>query len=667
MRSRIYQGRVTHARNFKAKHKFQYGVYFYAFDIDELEELSKRIPFFSYNHFNLLSIHDKDYLQMGNEKLRTKIIKLLESENCLTKPSRITLVTSVRFLNYVFNPVSIFYCFSENGKLFAVIVNVNNTFSDSHIYVLKDLKLLENGYSVTSIATKVFHVSPFFDIDGHYEFKLSLPEEMIDIQINLIKEEKIAFAARLTGNAMELNTKNLTLTLLKFPLSATLTMYRICYQAAKLYWQKKLPVYPRPNPVNPMTVRIKGPGIITRIYIKMVFSIFKKFTVGELELILPDNARRIFGQSGGEPKVRVEILNWDFFSRLAKGSDIGLGESYMNADWKTSNIADFLKLLIKNWKAIEGERGSLISRSLNYIRHLRRPNTLAGSRKNISEHYDLSNDFFSAILDRSMMYSSAIFPDNLLSQDSLDENSLYEAQMAKIHRIIDKAEINESDYVLEIGCGWGGFAIEVSRKTSCRVLGITVSNEQLELGRKKIEQANLSDKIKFELCDYRKSQGRFSKIVSIEMLEAVGHRYLEEYFKTINRLLLPGGIAVIQVITIPDKRYADYCRSSDFIRKHIFPGGHLPCFSALKTAAEASGLIIENVDNIGLSYAPTLKIWRERLKSKADEVKAMGFDDVFMRKWEFYFAYCEAGFAEGIIDDLQFCVRSPENCHGQAR
>lgn len=666
MNSRIYCGRVMHARNWVAQHKFGYPVYFYAFDIDELDELQKGNCLFGHNRKMLVSIHDRDYLAQGSENLRQKLNSVLETHGCGDGITRVILLTSARFLNYVFNPVSFFQCLRADGSLRCVVVNINNTFGDSHIYVLKDPLPPNPGFSAHYREPKKFHVSPFFDMEGSYDFNFTTAGDNVDIQIQLYKNEKIAFVARLSGKGREITVCNLLKVLMSYPVSALITMPRICWQAARLHWQRKLPVCHRPNPCSPMTVRVASPGLSRRFAMKGVIRVLEKFRQGVLELVLPDRSVKHFGTAGTEPHIRVDILNWDFFWRLATGSDIGLGESYMAGDWECTDVSAFLQLMIRNWECIESERGGFLTRTFNYIRHRRRVNTIAGSRSNIGEHYDLSNDFFRLFLDDTMMYSCAWFKD-VANAGSGNGEALADAQLAKLKRIIDKAQIGPDDHVLEIGCGWGAFAIEAVRRTGCRVTGITVSREQLKLARERVTAAGLDDRISFELCDYRMVKGKFSRIISIEMLEAVGHENLGEYFATVGRLLLPGGFAVIQVITIPDGRYYWYCRTSDFIRKHIFPGGHLPCLAALHAAARSSQLEIGEVENIGTHYVPTLKIWRERLHANTDKAKALGFDEIFMRKWEFYFAYCEAGFAEHVIDDLQFVVRNPQSAHAPAR
>jgi cyclopropane-fatty-acyl-phospholipid synthase len=253
-----------------------------------------------------------------------------------------------------------------------------------------------------------------------------------------------------------------------------------------------------------------------------------------------------------------------------------------------------------------------------------------------------------------MTYSAAIFPSK--------ETSLAKTQRNKIATIIAKAGITSKDHVLEIGCGWGSFAIEAVRQTGCRLTGITLSHEQLALARQRVKAAGLEGSIDLQLCDYRKVTGEYSKIVSIEMLEAVGHAGLKPFFATCERLLQPGGKAVIQVITIPDRKYNAYRYSSDWIRKHIFPGGHLPSVGVLaKEMASGSKLIFAQLDHFGLDYARTLDCWRETLLAKRRELVRLGYDDNFLRKWDYYFSYCMAGFEARIIDLAQLVVEKPAN------
>jgi cyclopropane-fatty-acyl-phospholipid synthase len=581
---------------------------------------------------------------------------VLQAHGCADGVSRVLLLTCARFLSYVFNPVSFFYCLRADGTLRCVIANVNNTFGDTHLYVLRDALPPSPGFAAHFQAAKDFHVSPFFDLDGQYDFEFTVPDDAVDVRIELRKQGQLAFTARLQGTGRELTTAALLGTLLRYPFTALLTVPRIIWQAARLYYQRRLPVFHRPNPRSPMTVRVAPPTWSRRLAMKGVLRVLGQLRQGDLELILPDRRALRFGTPGSEPQARVVVRNWDFFWRLATGGDIGLGEAYMSGDWECADPAAFMRMLTRNWGRIESERGGWLTRTAHYVRHLRRANTLPGSRRNIREHYDLSNDFFRLFLDHTMMYSCAWFEGGAAASASAGD-LLAAAQLAKIQRVLDKAQIGSGDHVLEIGCGWGGFAIEAVRRTGCRVTGITVSDEQLKLARERVAAAGLSERIRIEVFDYRQVQGAYSRVVSIEMLEAVGHEYLGDYFAAIDRVLAAGGRGVIQVITIPDARYGRYRRSSDFIRRHIFPGGHLPSLAALhEAAAQNSRIEIREVENIGLHYPPTLRLWRERLLANAGAAKALGFDDGLLRKWEFYFAYCEAAFAERLIDDVQFVV-----------
>jgi cyclopropane-fatty-acyl-phospholipid synthase len=656
--SRLYRGDIAHVRSHAARHAFGYPVYFYVFDLAELDELQQRIPVFGHNRRRLVSLYDRDYLTPGPEPLRQKVEAVLLAHDCADGVDRVRLLTSARVCGYVFNPVSFFYCLRADGSLRCVIANVNNTFGDSHLYVLKDSLPPPPGMAAHFQAVKEFHVSPFFDLDGRYDFQFTPPGDTVAVRLQLHKQDKIAFVAQLRGTGRELTTGTLLGTLLCCPLTHLLTMPRILWQAARLYFQRRLPVYPRPNPRSPMTVRTAPPSWSRRLAMRGVTHVLEQLHQGELELALPDRRVGRFGTPGSEPRVRVDVRNWDFFWRLAKDGDIGLGEAYMAGDWECADPAAFLRLLLQNWDRIAAVRGAWLARTLNYLRHLRRANTLTGSRRNIHEHYDVSNDFFRLFLDPTLLYSCAWFAAET-TVGKAKGDPLTTAQLAKIGRLLDKAQIGPDDHVLEIGCGWGAFAIEAVRRTGCRITGITVSEEQLKLARERVAAAGLTERIRIELCDYRHVQGSFSRIVSIEMLEAVGHQYLGAYFAALDRLLAPGGRGVIQVITIPDARYHQYRHSSDFIRRHIFPGGHLPCLAALReAAARGSRLEIRELESIGLHYVPTLRHWRERLLANAGAARALGFDAVFLRKWEFYFVYCEAAFAERLIDDVQLTVRN---------
>jgi cyclopropane-fatty-acyl-phospholipid synthase len=310
-----------------------------------------------------------------------------------------------------------------------------------------------------------------------------------------------------------------------------------------------------------------------------------------------------------------------------------------------------MRLLVANRTALaEGNMAvSALSRWRNFRLHLNRPNTITGSRDNIEAHYDLSAEFYRTFLGETMTYSCALFagPGDTLEQ----------AQRAKLRSVIDKARIRREHHVLEIGCGWGSLAVQAVRETGCRWTGITISRTQYEHARSLVQREGLEDRITIALEDYRTVRGSYDRIVSVEMIEAVGHEHLGEFFSCCDRLLRPDGIMCIQSITIPDSRYDDHRSQPNWIQKYIFPGGVLPSLTALCCAMTAhSGLLVESAQNIGPHYAETLKRWRERLSAAAGELASMGFDRAFQRKWQYYFALCEAQFSLRVLNDLQLVL-----------
>ena len=655
MRSRLYTGKILHARSWPVKNRFQYPVYFYAFDIDELEELDKKVLFFGHNRFHPVALHDRDYLTPGPDSLRDKLDSLLRNAGHDPTTGRVELVTSARVMHYVFNPVNFFYCYDPGGELERVVVQVNNTFGEMHIYLLTDLLAERRGGELHYRADKVFHVSPFFDRVGRYDFYLSdISRGDLDITLHYRQEERIVFAARLTGTGRPLARWTVASKLLRHPLTATITMPRIIWQAARLRYQKHLPAYHKPPPSSPMTIRPAPPGLLARLGRMMTTAFLRRIESGDLTLVFPDGRRERYGESKGK-RADIRVVDNNFFRRTLLRGGIGFGESYVAGEWNTSDLSGTLALLSENIEHLEEKhhRISSLGRSYEYLRHLLRFNTRAGSRRNIEAHYDLSNDFFALFLDPKMVYSCGIY--------KRSETTLEEAQIKKLRTVIEMAGITADDHVLEIGCGWGSFAMEAALTTGCRVTGITISREQLEFARKRVREAGLEEKVKLELRDYRHIAGTYDKVVSIEMLEAVGHAKLGTWFAACDRALKPGGKAVVQVITIPHERYDQYRRSSDWIRKHIFPGGHLPSMEAMQKAVERnSSLSIAAVESIGKHYVRTLDDWDRNLRQHGDQAAALGYDDRFLRKWEYYFAYCRAGFETGAIDNLQIILKKPE-------
>jgi cyclopropane-fatty-acyl-phospholipid synthase len=402
------------------------------------------------------------------------------------------------------------------------------------------------------------------------------------------------------------------------------------------------------------TPRNQLPTIFERSCMNLVINLFDKIEAGGLTFHLPDGSGRHFGDQRSPLQARMMIHDYRFFKDAVLGGDVGLGEAYMKGLWDSDDIPLLFSVLIKNrWALANGHMTTAwLARQKDRLLHTLRANTLGGSRKNIGEHYDLSNDFFRTFLDPTMLYSCGLYQG--------ENDTCEDAQRHKLQSIIEKAQIKPADHVLEIGCGWGGFAMEAVRETGCRVTGITISEEQYALAQERVREAGLQDKITILFKDYRNMAGLFDKIVSIEMLEAVGHKYLGTFFTTCDKLLKPAGKLVIQVITIPDQSYENYRRTSDWIKKYIFPGGHLPSVTAMAdVVTHQTSLLMENLEDIGTNYARTLKDWRESFTRNMDKINALGFDEVFRRKWIYYLATCEAGFRERAIGDIQVVFRKP--------
>ncbi|MCZ4224903.1 SAM-dependent methyltransferase [Pedobacter rhodius] len=394
---------------------------------------------------------------------------------------------------------------------------------------------------------------------------------------------------------------------------------------------------------------------------KIVLKALSKMTLGKLELSLPNGETLTFGNSEDKISANIQVNHPDFFKSLALYGDIGFGEGYTSGLWDTSNITNVIKWVILNIEhapSVTGSKAKSIALNLfkfvNKLSHVRRANTLAGSQKNIAEHYDLNNDFFATFLDKTMTYSSGYF----LNEDV----GLEDAQYAKYDRLARQLKIKPTDHVLEIGSGWGGNAIFLAKNYGCRVTSVTISKEQQKLAVERVKEENLEDKVSIIIQDYRNIEGTFDKIVSIEMLEAVGHQFLEIYFEKCQSLLKPDGIFAFQVITSPDSRYDKLRNGVDWIQKHIFPGSLLPSVAAINKAINKTGdLTMVDLKDMGLDYARTLHLWFIEFNKHLDKVSALGFDETFIRKWNYYLNYCEAAFAMRNINVMQLVYTRPNN------
>jgi len=376
----------------------------------------------------------------------------------------------------------------------------------------------------------------------------------------------------------------------------------------------------------------------------LVLRTLERLERGRLEVSLPGGRRHAFGETNA-PAVDLEVRGLGAFARVLRSGDIGFAEGYLEGEWTTSNLPRLLTLLAANREPLDKPiYGGVLGRLLHRLLDLARSNTRAGSRRNIAAHYDLGNDFYSLWLDRTMTYSSALFAGE-------PGRSLEDAQRAKLSRALDRLAPGGEGRILEIGCGWGSFA-ELAADRGYRLTGLTLSKAQLAYAR-----ARLDGRATLQLRDYRDEHGHYDAVVSIEMIEAVGERWWPAYFGKIAEALPRGGRALVQAIVIDDALFARYRRGSDFIRRYVFPGGMLPSPSRIAGEAARAGLEVADAFAFGKDYARTLALWRERFLARWPEARALGYEERFRRLWEFYLAYCEAGFTAGSTDVVQYVLQ----------
>ena len=393
---------------------------------------------------------------------------------------------------------------------------------------------------------------------------------------------------------------------------------------------------------------------LARVTERLTFRALGRLRGGDVVLRYPDGRGRRFGDGSGHAVVvdvrRPEAL----WRKIGRRTRVGFGEAYVDGDWDCDDLVGLLALLGRNLHVASGRPGL---RALHAVQRLRphlatrqRPHV---AKDNIHAHYDLGNDLFALMLDPTMTYSCAYWEQ--------PEMTLEQAQLAKLRRVCEKLRLDQDDHLLEIGCGWGGLAVFAARETGCRVTGLTISPAQAQLARERVAAAGLSSRVEIVERDYRELEGTYSRIASIEMIEAIGHAEYETYFSALDRLLAPDGIAVVQTIGVPDEQYERYRRTPDWIQQYVFPGALLPSLEALSSAVARTRLIILGLEEIGIGYAPTLRAWRGNIERNVDAVRALGYDERFLRTWRYYLSFCEAGFAIRALRDMQIVLSRPFN------
>ncbi len=702
--TRVYPARVRHERISPTPYVFEHALPICILDLDELDELDRRVLLFGHNRFRLAAFHDADYLTRGEAPAKAKLLTLASEHGLLPAADhddddasiRVLLVTAARWLGYVFNPVSFHFAFAADGALRFATAEVNNTFGEKHVYMLGEQARLpapeappgtparEKTETWRFTTAKAFHVSPFNDMTGEYRFRFADPRERLDLGVELYREGELAFTARLWSDAAgePLGDRQLLRQLARHPLQPGMTYPRILRHALALRRRKGLRVHAKPIPTHGMTLRQGEPAaanavsralgaprrMATATARRAALAYLRPLRGGRLVLREPDGKTHALGDGSG-PEAVLDVTP-SFYTRTVLGGGVGFGEAFVDGDWDAppEMALNALRLL-----AVNMERLSL-ARTLNappwaarfvtrmgHLPHWRgRRNDRPGAQANIHAHYDLSDALFESFLDPTMAYSCALF--------ETPAQSLEEAQRAKFRRIRELAGLSDdgAGRVLEIGCGWGGFAESLLRNTRCDYVGITISRNQYAYTKRRLEQAGLADRADVRFLDFRDlpalpgMAAGFDAVVSIEMLEAVGHANHPAFFRTVEAVLAPTGRTVHQVITIRDQRYAASLARPDWIRKWIFPGGLLPSLSRLaETARDHTELVIREVHDIGAHYGPTLARWRERFLARFESLRPHGFDERFRRLWLYYLLYCQAGFEAGVISDIHIALERP--------
>ncbi|MEQ9113472.1 MAG: DUF1365 family protein [Miltoncostaeaceae bacterium] len=676
VRSALYEGTVLHRRSQPAEHVLSHRVCFYAIDLDEVAVLARRLRLFGHNRRAPFSLHDEDHAGRTDRPIKENVLALLAGHGIDTGGGRVVMVTNLRTFGYVFNPVSFFFCHDAAGPLAAVVAEVANTYGERHLYVLPAAEARAGrGGKLTWERDKRMHVSPFFGLDQRYRFILTEPGDTIRLAVGVDEGEDHVLWAEQTGTARPLSDAALVRALVRHPLMAQRVMGLIHWHALRL-WLKRVPFHRLPRfrpgegslhePTDTESIRPAAPGARRRTLRDLPPAgrsplspaarrlsewVLTHPAVGRITLEMPDGTARRSGDPATGPDVTVTIASKDTWRRIARRGRIGLGEGYTAGDWYADDLVGLLEILTETGEAVRNSRpGRALMEVQRRRPHLPARADLPGARRDIQYHYDLGNDLYELFLDPSWTYSCAVFEHPGMT--------LQEAQEAKYRRIGSRLNLGPDSHVLEIGCGWGGFAEFAAREIGCKVTGLTISREQHDFARERIHKAGLAEKVDIKLQDYRDEQGRYDNIASIEMFEAVGEKYWPVFFGKVKECLKPNGTAALQIITINEDAFKLYRNRPDFIQRYIFPGGMLPTPEILRSLGAEQGLSFLRERAFPQDYARTLAEWRARFWASWEKIMPLGFDERFKKLWEFYLHYCEAGFRAEFIDVRQVVYKA---------
>lgn len=670
-RPAIYDTSIRHIRTAPVENEFTYRSYSWFVDIDHLPALPGPLAAFA-------AIDSADHVGDPAASLRSNLDDFLQSRGIPPVVGHITMLTNARVLGYVFNPLTVYWLHDRAGRVEHVVAEVHNTYGERHRY------LLDTDERGAARTPKEFYVSPFNDVSGEYAMRLPEPDGTLALSITLIRDGHPPFVATMSGTGRTATPGVVARVLARAPFAPHVVSARIRRQGIAL-WARGLRTVPRPpapddtRPAPPAPDTLtestemtpyapartidadRWPSIGTapmtvkaRLAAPVADALFRRASEHlNIRVEMPGGV--VLGGGANDPSAPVMTIHRprDFAARVGESGLIGFGEAYMAGDWDAPDLTAALGVFAERM-------ATLIPKWLQRLRGLYIPkqpktetNTTTNTRSNISRHYDLSNEMFELFLDETMTYSSALFP-SLTPAPTWDDFA--DAQRAKIDRLLDRAGVTAGTRVLEIGTGWGELAIRAAER-GATVRSVTLSIEQQELAYKRIDAAGFADRVQVDLLDYRLVDGEYDAIVSVEMIEAVGHQYWGEYFRTIDSVLAPGGKVAIQAITMPHERMLATRNTYTWVHKYIFPGGFLPSIRAIENITEKeTTLRVRERLSIGDHYARTLRLWDERFRDHVEEARMLGFDDVFARMWHFYLCYSEAGFGSGYIDVQQILL-----------
>lgn len=658
--SAIYTGTLAHRRHRDLSREFSYRSTFAYLDLDELPGLAggrliARRP-------GPWRFRRRDYLGPTSVPLDVAVRDTVERALGERPTGPIRVLTQLRSFGVSFNPVTLYYCFADDGaQLHSVLAQVTNTpWRERQTYALGPW---HGGEVLRATTAKLMHVSPFMPMDQRYEITVTAPGETLSVQIDVHGARGLDFEATLALKRDALTAATLSALIRHDPLAPLRTLARIYVQGISLKL-RRVPVHPhptrghsmsngpesaRPHPTATTTATLNATGR-QRVARWLGVALLKLISIGTITVV---DAGAVFHFGSGAPHATLTVRSPRFWTALLRGS-VGLADAYSAGWFETDDLVEIIRVGALNARRIDRPRRVIAPLRVPFqqLREYSKPLTRERNRREISAHYDIGNDLFERMLDPTMSYSCAVFESPHVS--------LEQAQLAKLERICQRLELSSADHLLEIGTGWGGLAIYAAQTRGCRVTTATISVEQHRYASARVQALGLDQLVDVTFCDYRDLRGRHDKLVSVEMIEAVGYRNFGRYLKACSNLLKPDGLMLLQAITIDDRAYAVEKASKSFIRSYIFPGGCLPSLAVLTDRlAHRTDLQVAGIDDITAHYVETLQRWRANFDRAGAELTELGYDGQFQRIWRLYLAYCEAGFAERRILDLQLLLAKP--------